>query len=52
MPYLNRNEIKDLVLKKSIKSINKINNSQLQPASLDLTISKICYRIKYKILPN
>jgi dCTP deaminase len=52
MPYLNRNEIKDLVLKKSIKSINKINNSQLQPASLDLTISTICYRIKASFIPN
>ncbi|MFL2533339.1 MAG: 2'-deoxycytidine 5'-triphosphate deaminase domain-containing protein [Alphaproteobacteria bacterium] len=52
MPYLNRNEIKDLILKKSIKSINKINNSQLQPASLDLTISTICYRIKASFIPN
>ena len=52
MPYLNRNEIKDLVLKKSIKSINRINNSQLQPASLDLTLSTICYRIKASFIPN
>ena len=52
MPYLNRNEIKDLILKKSIKSINIINNNQLQPASLDLTISKICYRIKASFIPN
>ena len=52
MPYLNRNEIKDLVFKKSIKSINRINNSQLQPASLDLTISTICYRIKASFIPN
>ena len=52
MPYLNRNEIKNLILKKSIKSINKINNSQLQPASLDLTISTICYRIKASFIPN
>ena len=52
MPYLNRNEIKDLVLKKSIKSINRISNSQLQPASLDLTISTICYRIKASFIPN
>ena len=52
MPYLNRNEIKDLVLKNSIKSINKINNNQLQPASLDLTISTLCYRIKASFIPN
>ena len=52
MPYLNRNEIKDLIQKKSIKSINKINNSQLQPASLDLTLSTICYRIKASFIPN
>ena len=52
MPYLNRNEIKDLVLKKSIKSINRISNSQLQPASLDLTISTICYRIKASFSTN
>ena len=43
MPYLNRNEIKDLILKRFIKSKYEINNSQLQPASLDLTISTICY---------
>ena len=52
MPYLNRNEIKDLVFKKSIKSIKSINYSQLQPASLDLTISTICYRIKASFIPN
>ena len=37
MPYLNRDEIKDLIFKKSIKSLKKIDNNQLQPASLDLT---------------
>ena len=52
MPYLNRNEIKDLILKKAIKSVNKINNNQLQPASLDLTISTVCYRIKASFIPN
>ena len=52
MPYLNRTEIKDLIHKKAIKSVNKINNNQLQPASLDLTISTVCYRIKASFIPN
>ena len=52
MPYLNRDEIKDLILKKSIKSLKKIDNNQLQPASLDLTLSKVCYRIKASFIPN
>jgi dCTP deaminase len=52
MPYLNRTEIKNLILKKAIKSVNKINNNQLQPASLDLTISTVCYRIKASFIPN
>ena len=52
MPYLNRNEIKSLIKKKSIKSINRIDSSQLQPASLDLTISTVCYRIKASFIPN
>ena len=52
MPYLNRDEIKDLIFKKSIKSLKKIDNNQLQPASLDLTLSKVCYRIKGSFIPN
>ena len=52
MPYLNRDEIKYLIFKKSIKSIKKIDNNQLQPASLDLTLSKVCYRIKASFIPN
>ena len=52
MPYLNRDEIKDLIYKKSIKSLKKIDNNQLQPASLDLTLSKVCYRIKASFIPN
>ena len=52
MPYLNRDEIKDLIFKKSIKSLKKIDNNQLQPASLDLTLSKFCYRIKASFIPN
>ena len=52
MPYLNRNEIKDNILKKSIKSLNKFSNNQLQPASLDLTLSTVCYRIKASFIPN
>ena len=52
MPYLNRSEIKSLIVKKSIKSSNKLNKDQLQPASLDLTLSKVCYRIKASFIPN
>ena len=52
MPYLNRNEIKKLIYNDNIKSNSKINNSQLQPASLDLTLSTKCYRIKASFIPN
>ena len=52
MPYLNRTEIKNLINKKVIKSFNKIKDNQLQPASLDLTISSVCYRIKASFIPN
>ena len=52
MPYLNRNQIKRLIDEKNIFSSNSINNLQLQPASLDLTISNTCYRIKASFIPN
>ena len=52
MPYLNRNEILSLIKSKSIKSSTSINQSQLQPASLDLTLSNKCYRIKASFIPN
>ncbi len=43
MPYLNREQILELIKKKQIYS-DKINiSNQIQPASLDLTLSKKCY---------
>ena len=52
MPYLNRDQIIELIKKKWIYSNKNISNSQLQPASLDLTLSNTCYRIKASFLPN
>jgi len=52
MPYLNNLEIFDLIKKKAIFSNNKIHSKQLQPASLDLTLSSKCYRVKSSFLPN
>ena len=50
MPYLNREQIIDLIKKNIYKTIYYKN--QLQPASLDLTISSVCYRIKASFIPN
>ena len=52
MPYLNNIEIVDLIKKKAVFSNNRINSKQLQPASLDLTLSSKCYRIKSSFIPN
>ena len=52
MPYLNSQQIKSLIKNKSVKSSTKIKKEQLQPASLDLTISNNCYRIKASFIPN
>ena len=52
MPYLNRSEIQTLIKNGSIKSSATIDKKQLQPASLDLTLSNICYRIKASFIPN
>ncbi len=52
MPYLNREQIIDLIKKKRIYSNKYITKNQLQPASLDLTISSVCYRIKASFIPN
>ena len=45
MPYLNREQIKTLIKSGQIYSNKSINKNQ-QPASLDLTLSDKCYRIK------
>ena len=52
MPYLNRDQIIELINKKNIVSSEIINSLQLQPASLDLTLSSKCYRIKASFIPN
>ena len=52
MPYLNRNQIITLIRNKSIYSNRSITNKQIQPASLDLTLSNVCYRIKASFIPN
>ena len=52
MPYLNREQIHTLIKKKRIYSNNSLFNNQIQPASLDLTLSDKCYRIKASFIPN
>ena len=52
MPYLNREQILGLIKKKQIYSSSLKINNQIQPASLDLTLSNICYRIKASFIPN
>jgi len=52
MPYLNRIEIQNLINTRSIQSSIRIKSKQLQPASLDLTLSNKCYRIKASFIPN
>ena len=52
MPYLNREQIITLIRKKQIFSNKSLTNNQIQPASLDLTLSDKCYRIKASFIPN
>ena len=52
MPYLNRIQILDLIRKESIYSDRNLLKSQIQPASIDLTLSDKCYRIKASFIPN
>ncbi len=52
MPYLNREQILELIKNKSIYSDNSFKKNQIQPASLDLTLSDKCYRIKASFIPN
>ena len=52
MPYLNRDQILALIKKKHIYSNKLLNKKQIQPASLDLTLSDKCYRIKASFIPN
>ena len=52
MPYFNNEQIINLINKKKIYSAKSINKKQVQPASLDLTLSNKCYRIKASFIPN
>ncbi|MDC0862070.1 2'-deoxycytidine 5'-triphosphate deaminase [Alphaproteobacteria bacterium] len=52
MTILNNNIIKNLIMSKSIITHKNFNDSQIQPASLDLTLSNKCYRIKASFIPN
>ena len=52
MPYLNREQILALIKKKHVYSNRSSIKDQIQPASLDLTLSNKCYRIKASFLPN
>ncbi len=52
MPYLNREKILTLIKEKRIVSKRSLNNNQIQPASLDLTLSDKCFRIKASFIPN
>ena len=52
MPYLNREQILTLIKKKVIRSKKTLKSNQIQPASLDLTLSDKCFRIKASFIPN
>ena len=52
MSYLNREQIIKLIKRKHIYSEELIKKKQIQPASLDLTLSNKCYRIKASFIPN
>ena len=52
MPYLNRDQIIELIKNKRVILNTSKYTKQIQPASLDLTISNECYRIKASFLPN
>ena len=52
MPYLNREQIINLIKKKYIISYKPLFKNQIQPASLDLTLSNKCFRIKASFIPN
>ncbi len=52
MPYLNREQILALIKNGNIYSNKSLIKNQIQPASLDLTLSDKCYRIKASFIPN
>ena len=52
MSILINKSIKKLINNKNILVSKNFNKSQVQPASLDLTLSTNCYRIKASFIPN
>ena len=52
MPYLINKDIKHLIKTNSIRTLSSFNKKQIQPASLDLSLSTKCYRIKASFIPN
>ena len=52
MPYLNREQIIKLIKNNNIYSNKSLSKKQIQPASLDLTLSNRCFRIKASFIPN
>lgn len=52
MTVLTDKNIKNLIKSKNILVNKSFNSKQIQPASLDLTISSKCYRIKASFIPN
>ena len=52
MPFLINKDIQNLIETNFIKTSPSFNKNQIQPASLDLTLSDKCYRIKASFIPN
>ena len=52
MPYLNRKQISALIENKHVYSDKSLIKKQIQPASIDLTLSDKCFRIKASFIPN
>ncbi len=52
MPFLNREQIISLIDEKKVFSNKSLLKKKVQPASLDLTLSDKCFRIKASFIPN
>ena len=52
MPYLINKDIENLIKTSYIKISSSFNKKQIQPASLDLSLSSKCHRIKASFIPN
>ena len=52
MPYLINKDIQKLIKLNSIIRSPSFNKNQIQPASLDLSLSSRCYRIKASFIPK